>query len=1244
MTWMKPAAASPAGLPTPGWESNPAHGFAALEAREPEGVALEDGEGNLCFINDTLPRLLGLPSPGALLEIGLESALARFDLFDADGKRLTLEQLPLALVRQGQQPPPLEFEVRGEDGEERWLCLSSLPLPDTGGGPQILHLLSAFTGHKRAVRSLKYLANASAVLVASLDYTENVPRLARQLVPGLADGCVVAILDEEGLVQSIATAYADPDQQAAALAIQQRFPNETQRYFSQVLQSGLVQLTPHATREMLQQASVDEEHFRLMCELEIRASLTLPLIARGRTLGALSLVYTDSGRRFDETTLALAKELAARLALAVDDARLVEDLQRSEERLHLALREGRMWYLETDLRSGTGAGTGASLGVKGIRSVGTPLDAGVGRTLHPEDLGPVQEKLQRLTDGRSERENFAYRVLDADGQIHWMDGISTLIRDGRGRPIRTVGVRQDVSERRHAEETLRRSEERLRLALEAGKMGFFDHDLSTNKLYASPDYEAMTGFEPGTFTFPGLLQRVHPEDREEFIQRTQQKRLGPDPLEVEALLFRILHPDGAIRWIEIHGRLVCNENHQPLRVIGVVTDITRRQEASVKLRESEERLRLVLSAGKLGFFDQDLKTGKAILSDTYEALLGLEPGGYDGTFEGFVRHIHPEDVDAVMGSIQNQIENIEGGTVLTFRVIDSKGHVRWLESHSEILRDAKRHPFRALGAVLDITERKAAEAQGHKLAVAQAARAEAESAQQRLAAILDSISEPLLTLDATWHLRFLNRSAVQLLGEGRGGQSLKEVPFFQRVPELLSACRQALQEDRPVEQEISLLDDRWYEVRACPYDEGLSVYLRDITARKREQEIQAQLADYEALRADIGTTLALEPDSQRALQRCTEALVQRLGLCSAQFWQINSQGQVLELQAGTGFPENHPEAFSRIPMGDGPVGLIATERKPYFTNHLLTDPLWPPQAPREGLSAFAGYPLICGQELLGVLALFSRTAIHREVQLGLGPLVDAIANGIGRRRAEQALTERAAQLARSNSELEQFAYVASHDLQEPLRVISSFTQLLAQRYQGNFDEKADRYTHFVVDAAARMQRLIQDLLAYSRVGTETKELGSVKVDSVLQRALFNLQAAVEESHAQVTFDALPNVIGDELQLEQLFQNLVGNALKFHGEKPPSVHVSVQREGADWRFSVSDNGIGLAPQFKDRIFVIFQRLHGKGRYSGTGIGLAICKKIVERHGGRIWVESTPGQGATFLFTLPAAKESPAPTTA
>lgn len=237
----------------------------------------------------------------------------------------------------------------------------------------------------------------------------------------------------------------------------------------------------------------------------------------------------------------------------------------------------------------------------------------------------------------------------------------------------------------------------------------------------------------------------------------------------------------------------------------------------------------------------------------------------------------------------------------------------------------------------------------------------------------------------------------------------------------------------------------------------------------------------------------------------------------------------------------------------------------------------------------------------------------------------------------EAMAKHAGELARSNAELEQFAYVASHDLQEPLRTVGSFAQLLAQRYHGRLDSEADEFIDFVVAAVARMQTMINDLLAFSRVGTRGKPFLATDLEEVFEEAIANLGRSIEEGGAIITHDPLPTVACDRAQLVQVFQNLLANGIKFRGSSPPRIQVSWNRLPDEWEFAVRDNGIGIDPKYFDRLFIVFQRLHGKDEYPGTGIGLAICKKVVERHGGRIWVESGLGKGATFRFTIPARKE-------
>ena len=343
----------------------------------------------------------------------------------------------------------------------------------------------------------------------------------------------------------------------------------------------------------------------------------------------------------------------------------------------------------------------------------------------------------------------------------------------------------------------------------------------------------------------------------------------------------------------------------------------------------------------------------------------------------------------------------------------------------------------------------------------------------------------------------------------------------------------------------------------------------------------------------------------------------------------------MELQASAGQYTHLDGSHSRVPVGQFKSGRIAQERQPHLTNAVLGDPLVSDQAwaAREGMIAFAGYPLVIETRVVGVMALFARRALTEATFQALAAVAHGIAVGIQRKQAEALLVRHAADLQRSNDALRQFGRIVSHDLQEPLRTVTSFVQLLAKRQRGRLDAESNEFINFAVDGAERMQVLIRDLLVYTRVGSQAPAFTAVQCDTVLARTMQDLHGAITDTAAVITHEPLPTVPGDAQQLGLVLQNLLSNALKFRTQAPPHIHITASQQAAEWVFAVQDDGIGLDAQHAEHIFGVFQRLHTRQEYSGTGLGLAICKTIVERHGGRIWVESRPGHGATFFFTLP-----------
>lgn len=334
-----------------------------------------------------------------------------------------------------------------------------------------------------------------------------------------------------------------------------------------------------------------------------------------------------------------------------------------------------------------------------------------------------------------------------------------------------------------------------------------------------------------------------------------------------------------------------------------------------------------------------------------------------------------------------------------------------------------------------------------------------------------------------------------------------------------------------------------------------------------------------------------------------------------------------QLEATSAFEQVHPEDRAKvIQAADEAIHNGVGRRVEYRMRH--HDGTW------RYLESSASTILTDGGAVDKLVIVNRDITDRKHAELALEEHQSHLEELVATRTAE--LASKVEELGRSNKDLEQFAYVASHDLQEPLRMVASYTQLLARRYHGKLDSDADEFIGFAVDGATRMHQLIEDLLSYSRLTTMGKPLTLTRMENAFSTAVRNLQRSINDSNAAVQAGPLPEIIADAGQLSLLFQNLIGNAIKYRCERSPEIQVDARLQGREWQFSVQDNGIGIEPQYFERIFQMFQRLHSRKDYPGTGIGLAICKKIVERHGGRIWVESRLGEGSTFFFTIPQAE--------
>jgi PAS domain S-box-containing protein len=636
--------------------------------------------------------------------------------------------------------------------------------------------------------------------------------------------------------------------------------------------------------------------------------------------------------------------------------------------------------------------------------------------------------------------------------------------------------------------------------------------------------------------------------------------------------------------------------------------------------ESERRYRLLFSEMVVGF---------ALLEVIYdengkpcdERYLEVNPAFE--THTGLARH-------RVLGrTIREVLPGIEPFWIETYGKVATTGESVHFQNYAQPLQKwfevtaFRTHQNHLAVTFADVTERTLA-----------------EEARERLAAVVDSSDDAIIskTLDGT--ITAWNRGAEKVFGysasEAVGKPMLMLTPPDRVDEEYDILGRIGRGESVEHFETIRIRKDRkciGVSVTISPIRDssgaivGASKVARDITARKQAEKLLAEQAE------ELSRQTEELVRSQRALQAQTEMLQSVLNSMAEGLIVSDSQGK---------FILSNPAA-ERI-AGQGPVDTPLEERPARWGLYLSdgVTPFPPEQLPlahalRGETSEVA--MVVRNPKLGNRWVNANGQPLRNEDGVVWGGMVtfrdvtEAETAERERRQAAGDLAKKAAELARSNAELEQFAYIASHDLQEPLRMVTAYTQLLGERYRGQLDEHADKFIGYATEGALRMQVLIQDLLAFSRVGRNEAAYGSLDCNAVMEEVLQTLSPAMRESGARVNSDELPTVWADRTQLAQVFQNLIGNAIKFRGKEPPVVSVRAEKAGDHWLFSVTDNGIGIAPEYAENIFVVFQRLHTRSEYPGNGIGLAICKKIVERGGGKIWVESRAGSGATFKFTVP-----------
>ena len=665
--------------------------------------------------------------------------------------------------------------------------------------------------------------------------------------------------------------------------------------------------------------------------------------------------------------------------------------------------------------------------------------------------------------------------------------------------------------------------------------------------------------------------------------------------------------DGRLRDTIYYKATFANGSGEVAGLMGAIVDITARKQAEASLLESERRFRRTFElAGSgvahIGMDRRFLRVNRRlceILGYPQDELLRLTG-----------RQIsHPDDLDV----INAQRPRLYAGEIDSVRVekryLRKDGSIVWVSFTMVVERDAAGKPQYEIAFFDDITARKQAEAA-------------LRESEERFRSVVDSANDGILVYDKQLNVVAGNLAAERILGLPLAN-IIGAAGFTSLLPCVHADGSPILPDERPTRLTVKSGKPLTGQIVGIYRADGSMNWVSVNTGFLRRPGD----TDWYGVVSTIGD-ITKQRHAEIALSASEALYRQTFELATAGIAHVDLSGRFMKVNRrlceilGYGEQEligravkeiSHPEDRN---LTDSQRMRVRSGEKPSvrFEKRYIR---------KSGAIVWVDLSVALACDASGVpqyeIALF-----------------DDITE---RKKAEAALREAHEELKRSNAELEQFAYVASHDLQEPLRMVSSYTQLLMRRYGDKLDGDAKDFTAFIVDGATRMKQLIEDLLAYSRVGTRDKNFKPVDAESSLKRALTNLRAAIQDSGATVTQDKLPTIPCDEVQLAQLFQNLIGNALKFR--KPdvaPAVHVGAAEQGAEWEFMVRDNGIGIEPQYFERIFMVFQRLHDKGEYPGTGIGLAIVKKVVERHGGRIWVQSQPGAGTTFHFTMPKERKA------
>ena len=820
------------------------------------------------------------------------------------------------------------------------------------------------------------------------------------------------------------------------------------------------------------------------------------------------------------------------------------------------------------------------------------LQLNVFSILHPADLEGVNLAFERtMSNPGIPVEGHTARMLHKDGSWRYVEAtLTNMLHD----PVISgiIDNFRDVTEKVKAAEELRQARYFLEKAQEVGKIGHWISTPATEQgeLIWSKQTLRIFGLSEGDFDnkIESFYRLVHPEDLDRVKSAATAAIRNKAPYEIK---HRLILPNGSVRWIHQQAEVTLDQDGNAALLIGVVQDITEARLAEKKLVEDRNLLRAIIDNIPDHIFVKDLEHKQTLSNKA----LYTEVFGHDSEedsqgktmFEYFdpeVAKMYQDDDRAVMDSGQAVVEREE----FTFT---PTGEKIWLLTTKVPLRNEAGEITGLVGISRNITEKYLREQ-------------ELKQYSERLTHIIESITDGFYTLDKNWTVKFWNKEAERLLGRAREdvvGKNLWEVYPETEIGPVYQEYYRAVEERKSVSFEhFHQASEQWLDLNVYPSKEGVSVFFKDVTERKLSVE-----------------KIRIAKEKYDMVAKATNDIVWDLDLLN------NTINWGEQIKTSLGYTEitedTSPEWWTEKLHPDDRERVNIKLRKS-ISEQIIN---WSDEYRFRAASGEFRH-------------IFDRGFLIKDANGNSVRMVGAMQDITEQKKAELLLKQLNAQLSVSNLELERFAYVASHDLQEPLRMVSSFLQLLERKYQQKLDDKAREYIRYSVDGAERMKMLIMDLLDYSRVNANTDEelYEWVDLNTICRDVIATFQQEIEKLDAKIETGILPKVLGNKAQLNRLFQNLVGNALKYHQKDVTvAVEIGTDETATEWIIRVKDNGIGIDERFFEKIFVIFQRLHNKSEFSGTGIGLAICKKIVEKHHGKIWVESKINRGSTFFVSLP-----------